>query len=69
MAIRKSGAEVPAIRVAGDGTVMATVVIDFLEDGENVGTTRKEILVKNATNAEKTAAASLVSKAQALADA
>jgi len=67
MAIEKSDAKVLGLAVEADGSVTATVNY-LLADGSTVITRAVvEVVVSNATNAEKTAAASLVSKAAALA--
>jgi len=67
MAIEKSDAKVLALNVEADGSVTAKVNY-LLADGSTVITRAVvEVVVSNATNAEKTAAASLVSKAAALA--
>ena len=67
MAIEKSDANVYNLIVQADGSVNATVNY-LVADGSTIITrVTEEIVVTNATNAEKTAAASLVSKASGLA--
>jgi len=67
MAIEKSDAKVLALNVEADGSVTAKVNY-LLADGSTVITRAVvEVVVSNATTAEKTAAASLVSKAAVLA--
>ena len=71
MAIVKTGAIVEGMKVLADGSVEATVNYELSDTGTSPATTvtrvRVEVVVSNATNAEKTAAASLVGKAAALA--
>jgi len=67
MAIEKSDAKVLSLSVEADGSVTAKVNY-LLADGSTVITrTVVEVTVSNATSAELTAAASLKSKAAALA--
>ena len=67
MAITKASAVVEALSVLADGTVQATVNYEILDNSTVISQTRVKLVVSNATNAEKTAAASLVSKAAVLA--
>jgi hypothetical protein len=71
MAIVKTDAVVENMRVLDNGSVEATVNYELSDKGTSPATTvtrvRVDVVVRNATNAEKTAAASLVSKAAALA--
>jgi hypothetical protein len=71
MAIVKTDAVVENMRVLDDGSVEATVNYELSDNGTSPATTvtrvRAEVPVSDATDAEKTAAASLVSKAAALA--
>ena len=71
MAIIKTDAVVEAMRVLADGSVEATVNYELADNATDPATTvtrvRTTLTVSNATTAEKTAAASLVSKAAALA--
>ena len=71
MAITKTNATVDGMKVLADGSVEAKVIYDISDDSTSPATVvtraRTELTVSNATDGEKTAAASLVSKAQALA--
>jgi len=71
MAITKTNGTVEGMIVLADGSVEAKVIYDLSDDSTSPATVvtraRTTLTVSNATNAEKTAAASLVSKAQALA--
>ena len=71
MAITKADATVEGMRVLADGSVEASVNYALSDDSTSPATTvtrvRTTLTVSNATNDEKTAAASLVSKAAALA--
>jgi hypothetical protein len=71
MAIVKTGAVTENMRVLANGSVGATVNYELSDNSTSPATTvtrvRVEVVVSNATNAEKTAAASLVGKAAALA--
>jgi hypothetical protein len=71
MAITKTDATVEGMTVLGDGSVKAIVNYALSDDSTSPATivtrARTTLTVSNATDAEKTAAASLVSKAQALA--
>ena len=71
MAITKTNAAVEGMIVLADGSVEAKVIYDLSDDSTSPATVvtraRTTLTVSNATNAEKTAAASLVSKAAALA--
>ena len=66
MAIEKSEARVLGLTVA-DGSVTATVNYKLADGGTYITRVTESVAVSNATSAEKTAAASLVSKAEALA--
>ena len=72
MAITKADAKTESLTVDGSGNVIAVVNYALVDDSTDPDTviTRKrtdQFVVSNATTAEKTAAASLVSKANALA--
>ena len=71
MAIVKADAIVESMKVLADGSVSAMVNYELSDNGTDPATSvtrvRVEVAVSNATTAEKTAAASLVSKAAALA--
>jgi len=71
MAITKTNGTVEGMIVLDDGNVEAKVIYDLSDDSTSPATVvtraRTTLIVSNATTAEKTAAASLVSKAQALA--
>lgn len=69
MAITKANAVVKALEVNADGTVSASVKYQILDnDGTEITkATVTDLLISNSTSDERTAAASLVSKAQALA--
>jgi hypothetical protein len=71
MAITKTDATVEGMRVLANGDVEAKVNYALSDDGTDPATivtrVRVDVVVSDATEAEKTAAASLVSKAQALA--
>jgi hypothetical protein len=67
MAIEKSDAQVKSFFVEADGSVTATVNYKLADGGTDITRVVVEVAVSNATSAEKTAAASLVSKAAALA--
>jgi hypothetical protein len=69
MAITKANAVVKGLEVRADGTVSATVRYDILDDDNNLMTrnTVTDLIISNSTSAERTAAASLVSKARTLA--
>ena len=71
MAITKTNGTVEGMIVLDDGNVEAKVIYDLSDDSTSPATVvtraRTTLTVSNATNAEKTAAASLVSKAAALA--
>jgi hypothetical protein len=71
MAITKTDATVEGMRVLANGDVEAKVNYALSDDGTNPATivtrARATLAVSNATDGEKTAAASLVSKAAALA--
>jgi hypothetical protein len=71
MAIVKTNAIVEGMKVLANGSVEALVNYELSDNSTSPATmvtrVRVEVLVSNATNGEKTAAASLVSKAAALA--
>ena len=71
MAYTKTDAKVEEMRVDADGDVVAVVNIAISDDSTDpatiVGRQRVTLTITSASTAEKTAAASLVSKAQALA--
>jgi hypothetical protein len=67
MAIEKSEARVLGLTVEADGSVTASVNYKLADGDTKLTRVTESLSVSNATNAEKTAAASLVSKAEALA--
>ena len=67
MAIEKSNAQVQTLRVLDDGGVMAKVNIKLADGGTQIAKAVLDVTISNATSGEKTAFASLVSKAAALA--
>jgi len=71
MAITKTNAAVEGMIVDDDGAVEAKVIYELSDDSTSPATivtrVRTTLTVSNATDAEETAAASLVSKAAALA--
>ena len=67
MAIGKSDAQVESLTVLGDGSVTATVNYKLADGGTDITRVRVEVAIANSTSDERTAAASLVSKAAALA--
>jgi len=69
MAITKANAVVRTLEVNADGTVSASVKYQILDNDNTEITTAvvTDLLISNSTSDERTAAASLVSKAQALA--
>jgi hypothetical protein len=67
MAIEKSDAQVLSLSVAADGSVSAKVNYKLADGGTDITRVVEEVAVSNATSAELTAAASLKSKAAALA--
>ena len=67
MAIEKSDAKVLSLTVQADGSVNASVNYLLADGGTEITRVTDEIVISNATSAEKTAAASLVSKAAVLA--
>jgi hypothetical protein len=67
MAIGKSDAQVQSLFVEADGSVSAKVNYKLADGGTDITRVVVDVPVTNATTAEKTAAASLVSKAAALA--
>ena len=71
MAITKTDAQVEGMSVLADGSVEAKVIYDLSDDSTSPATivtrVRTTLAVSNSTSDERTAVASLVSKAQALA--
>ena len=67
MAIAKSDAQVKSLHVEADGSVSAKVNYKLADGGTDITRVVEEVAVSNATSAELTAAASLKSKAAALA--
>ena len=71
MAITKTNGTVEGMIVLADGNVEAKVIYDLSDDSTSPATVvtraRTTLTVSNATEAEKTAAASLAAKAAALA--
>ena len=67
MAIEKSDAKVLSLTVQADGSVNASVNYLLADGGTVITRVTDEIVIGNSTSAERTAAASLVSKAAALA--
>ena len=67
MAIEKSDAQVQSLSVASDGSVSAKVNYLLADGGTEITRVVVDVAVSNATSAELTAAASLKSKAAALA--
>ena len=67
MAIEKSDAQVQSLVVEADGTVTAKVNYKLADGSTDITRVVVEVAVSNATSAELTAAASLKSKAAALA--
>lgn len=71
MAYTKTDAKVEEMRVDAGGNVVAVVNIAMSDDSTDpatiVGRQRVTLTISNATTAEKTAAASLVGKAEVLA--
>ena len=67
MAIEKSDAQVKSLFVEDDGSVSAKVNYKLADGGTEITRVTADVAVSNATNAELTAAASLKSKAAALA--
>ena len=67
MAIAKSDAQVKSLHVEADGSVSAKVNYLLADGGTDITRVVEEVAVSNATSAELTAAASLKSKAAALA--
>ena len=67
MAIEKSDAQVETLKVGADGSVTAQVNYLLADSGTEITRVRADVPVTNATSAELTAAASLVSKAAVLA--
>jgi hypothetical protein len=67
MAIEKSDAQVEGLTVEADGSVTARVNYLLADGGTDITRVREDVPITNATSAELTAAASLVSKAAVLA--
>jgi hypothetical protein len=71
MAITKTNATVEGMNVLEDGSIEAKVIFDMSDDATDPATVvtraRTTLVVTDATNAEKSAAARVVVKAQALA--
>ena len=67
MAIEKSDAQVESLVVEADGSVTARVNYKLADGSTELTRVRADVAVANATTDEKTAAASLVSKAAVLA--
>jgi len=67
MAIEKSDAQVEGLTVEADGSVTATVNYKLADGSTEITRVRADVPVTNASSAELTAAASLVSKAAVLA--
>ena len=67
MAIEKSDPQVESLSFEADGSVTATVNYKLADGGTDITRVRVSVPVTNATSAELTAAASLKSKAAALA--
>tara|TARA_Y100000310_G_scaffold233742_1_gene236638 strand:- start:91 stop:300 length:210 start_codon:yes stop_codon:yes gene_type:complete len=67
MAIQKSDASVYNLKVQPDGSVNATVNYLIADSGTEITRVTEEIVISNSTSGERTAAASLVSKAAAIA--
>ena len=67
MAIAKSDAQVKSLHVEADGSVTAKVNYLLADSGTEITRVVADVTVSNATSGELTAAASLVSKAAALA--
>ena len=67
MAIEKSDALVESLTVLDDGSVIAQVNYKLADGSTDITRVRAAVPVTNATSAELTAAASLVSKAAVLA--
>ena len=67
MAIEKSDAQVHNLKVQADGSVNATVNYLVADGSTEITRVTEEIVISNSTREERTAAASLVSKAATLA--
>ena len=67
MAIEKSDPQVESLTVKADGSVTARVNYKLADGSTDITRVRVDVAVANATTDEKTAAASLVSKAAVLA--
>ena len=67
MAIAKSDARVQSLVVEADGSVTAKVNYLLADSGTEITRVVVDVPITNATSGERTAAASLVSKAAALA--
>ena len=67
MAIEKSDAQVQSLLVNGDGSVSAKVNYKLADGSTDITRVVVDLVITNSTAGERTAAASLVSKAAALA--
>ena len=67
MAIEKTDAQVEGLTVEADGSVTARVNYQLADGSTVITRVRENVPITNATSDEKTAAASLVSKAAVLA--
>ena len=67
MAIEKSDAQVQSLLVHDDGSVSAKVNYKLVDGDTDITRVVVDVVISNSTSAERTAAASLVSKAAALA--
>ena len=67
MAITKTDAQVKGMNVLADGSIEAKIIYSLSDDGSEITRVRTTLTVSDATDDEKTAAASLVSKASAAA--
>ena len=67
MAIGKSDAQVQSLFVEADGSVSAKVNYKLADGGTTITRVVVDVAISNSTSGERTAAASLASKAAALA--
>ena len=67
MAIEKSDAQVMSLSVEADGSVSAKVNYKLVDGDTDITRVVVDVVISNSTAGERTAAASLVSKASALA--
>jgi len=67
MAIEKSDAQVKSLHVEADGSVSAKVNYKLADGSTDITRVVVDLVISNSTAGERTAAASLVSKAAALA--